>query len=254
MSTVRKKLYSREEYLALERAATTRSEYLNGEIFAMAGGTRRHCRIAANLVARTDEQLRETPCEVFGSDMRVKISTSGLYTYPDVTIACGELLFDDRAGDTLLNPRVIFEILSDTTEAYDRGKKFDHYRQIPSLMEYVLVSQDEALVERFVRQADGAWSLTVFRGCEAVLELESVGCRLSLADTYFKVSFDSDEESSAEGGDDLSRNRGASYEGSPGGSAGRRATRPERRYERQRQQPQRRQRLTRAVEIGRAHV
>lgn len=190
MSTAAKKRYTPQEYLALERAAEFKSQYLNGEILAMTGASREHCRIAANLVARTDEQLRDTQCEVFGSDMRVKVAATGLYTYPDATIACGELQFDDQVADTLLNPKVIFEVLSDSTEAYDRGKKFDHYRQIASLAEYVLVSQTEPLVERFVRQPDGSWRLAVFKGLDAVLDLEAVRACLSLTDVYFKVSFE----------------------------------------------------------------
>lgn len=190
MSTVQKKHYTPQEYLALERVAEFKSEYLRGEIFAMSGATRQHSLTASNLIREAGGQLRDKPCEVHGSDLRVKVSPTGLYTYPDVTIACGELQFDDQFRDTLLNPKVIFEVLSDSTEAYDRGKKFDHYRQIPSLTEYVLVSQTEPLIERYVRQSDGSWRLTVLRGLEAVLELETVPCRLKLADVYFKVSFE----------------------------------------------------------------
>ena len=192
MSTVQKKRYTPSEYLALDRAAEFKSEYLRGEIFAMAGASVQHCRIATNLVARTDEQLRETQCQAFGSDLRVKVSQTGLYTYPDTTIACGELQFEDQTADTLLNPKVIFEVLSESTEAYDRGKKFDHYRQVPSLTEYVLVSQTEPLVERFVRQPDHSWRLTVFKGPQAVLELETIPGRLPLAAVYAKVSFEAE--------------------------------------------------------------
>ena len=196
MSTVPQKRYTPAEYLALERAAEFKSEYFKGEIFAMAGATRQHCRISANVVIETGDQLRETPCEAFGSDMRVMVSATGLYTYPDVTIACGELRFEDEQVDTLLNPKVIFEVLSESTEAYDRGKKFDHYRQIATLTEYVLISQSEPLVERYVRQPDGSWRLTVLKGLDAMLELETVPCRLRLADMYFKVSFESEEKES----------------------------------------------------------
>jgi Uma2 family endonuclease len=194
MSTLPNRRYTPDEYLARERTAQVRSEYLAGEIFAMAGGSRQHGRIARNLIARLDEQLRNTPCEVFGSDMRVKVVRTGLYTYPDVTIACAELEFEDRDVDTLLNPRVIFEVLSDSTEAYDRGIKFDHYREIPSLTEYLLVAQAEPLIERLVRQPDASWRLTVFKGPDAVLALETVPCRLKLAEVYFKVSFGRDGE------------------------------------------------------------
>jgi len=189
MSTAANKRYTPEEYLNLERAAPWKSEYLDGEIFAMAGTSRQHVRIVRNLIARIDEQLRDTPCEVLGSDMRVKVSRTGLYTYPDTTIVCGELEFEDQKFDTLLNPKVVFEVLSESTEAYDRGKKFRHYGQIPTLAEYVLVSQTEPVVDRFVRQPDQSWRVITYQGLEAVLELESVPCRLRLEDVYFKVEF-----------------------------------------------------------------
>jgi Uma2 family endonuclease len=194
MSSVPKRRYTPDEYLALERRADFKSEYFKGEIFAMAGASRQHVRIATNVIARVDEQLRDTTCEIFGSDMRVRVSPTGLYTYPDASIACGELQFEDDTVDTLLNPKVIFEVLSDGTEAYDRGKKFDHYRQIASLAEYVIVSQREPLVERFTRQPDGAWRMTVLKGLESVLELESIRCRLNLRDIYFKVAFGDEAE------------------------------------------------------------
>jgi len=189
MSTAPKQRFTPQEYLALERAAASKSEYFGGEIFAMAGASREHSLIASNLVRELGDQLRETPCEVHGSDLRVKVAATGLYTYPDVTIACGELHFDDESNDTLLNPRVIFEVLSPSSEAYDRGKKFDHYRQMPALTEYVLVSQSEPLVERYVRQPDGSWRLTVFKGLAAAFDLESVPCRIALSDVYIKVAF-----------------------------------------------------------------
>ena len=192
MSTALKKRYTPEEYLALERAAEFKSEYFNGQIFARAGATRQHCRISANVVIEVGRQLRDTPCEVFGSDLRVKVAPTGLYTYPDATIAYGEQRFEDQELDILLNPKVIFEVLSKSTEAYERGKKFDHYRQIATLTESVLISQSEPLVERYVRQPDGSWRLTVLKGLDAMLELETVPCRLRLADMYFKVSFESE--------------------------------------------------------------
>jgi Uma2 family endonuclease len=184
--------YTPEEYLALERAAPFKSAYYRGEIFAMAATSRQHCRIGANLLARLGEQLRLTACEVFGSDLRVKVLPTGLYTYPDVTVACGQLKFEDQIADTLLNPRAIFEVLSKSPEAYDPGKRFDQYRQIPTLTEYARVWQAEPLVERFVRQPENSWRLTVCKGLEAVLELETVPCRLRLSDVYFKVGFEAE--------------------------------------------------------------
>ena len=193
MSTAAKERLTPAEYLARERKAEFRSEYFAGEMFAMAGTTRQHARIMTNLVSRADQQLRDTPCDVFGTDVRVKVAPTGLYSYPDVIIACGDVQYEDEVLDTLLNPRVIFEVLSPSTEAYDRGKKFDHYRQIPSLTEYVLVSQSEPLVERFSRQSKGTWQLTVLKGLETALQLESVPCRLPLAEIYFKVPFTESE-------------------------------------------------------------
>ncbi len=191
MSTVSRKSYTAAEYLALERAAEFKSEYFGGEIFAMAGVTREHSLIVSNLLRVVGGQLLQGPCEVHGTDLRVKVSPTGLYTYPDVIIACGELQFEEMIHDTLLNPKVIFEVLSDSTEAYDRGKKFGHYRQIPSLLEFILVSQNEPTIERYVREPDGSWRLTACKGLDAVLELEAVPCRLKLADVYFKISFES---------------------------------------------------------------
>ncbi len=192
MSTGLKKRYTPDEYLKLERAAEFKSQYFNGEIFAMSGATRQHCRVTTNLVSRMEQQLRDTPCEVLNSDMRVKVSPTGLYTYPDLSVVCGEPQFEDKVTDTLLNPKAIIEVLSDSTEAYDRGKKFGHYRQIASLMEYVLVSQTEPLMERYMRQTDGSWRLSVHKGMESECEFESIPCRLKLADVYFKVSFEAE--------------------------------------------------------------
>src|SRR5262249_30313647 len=137
-----------QEYLELERKAETKSEYLDGEMFAMTGVTREHSTIANNIIRELSTQLYERPCEVHGPDLRVKVSPSGLHSYPDLVVVCGELQFEDEHFDTLLNPLMIAEVLSDSTESYDRGKKFAHYRMIDSLQEYVLVSQTECRIER----------------------------------------------------------------------------------------------------------
>jgi Uma2 family endonuclease len=177
---------SPEEYLALERQAETKSEYLDGEIFAMTGASRRHNRLALNLAFALDTQLRENGCEVYVSDMRVKVAETGLYTYPDVAVACGEPQFEDAEVDTLLNPKVVVEILSKSTEGYDRGAKAEQYRALPSLAEYVLVSQDRIHVEHYLRQEDG-WLLTETDRREGSVHLPSVGARLTLADVYSRV-------------------------------------------------------------------
>lgn len=176
-----------EEYLAAERAAAWRSEYVAGEVVAMSGGSLRHNLVAGNVLASLHGQLRHRPCWVAGSDMRVKVSETGLFTYPDVVAVCGEARFDDGERDTLLNPTLIVEVLSRTTEAYDRGEKFAHYRRIESLAEYVLVSQKRVLVERFSRQSDGSWNLEAFEDLGGEVALPSIGGFLRLAEVYEKV-------------------------------------------------------------------
>lgn len=174
-----------EQYLALERKAETKSEYLNGEVFAMTGATREHNLIVLNVGASLHAQLRGRSCEAYIGDMRVRVSTTGLFTYPDVVVVCGEPDLDN-GFDTLLNPTLIVEVLSESTEDYDRGTKFAHYRTIPSLSEYVLVAQKEVHVEHFIRQADG-WLLTETSDLGDTVELPSIGCRLSLKDVYERV-------------------------------------------------------------------
>lgn len=177
-----------ELYLELERQSETRHEYFDGEVFAMSGGSMAHSRLAVNLCFHLSLQLVDRPCEVVNSDMRVKVQATELYTYPDVSVVCGEPLLEDNRQDTLLNPLVIIEVLSPSTEGYDRGVKFDHYRQIPSLMEYVLVSQTEVRVERYLRLPNGEWSLKVATGLAAELSLPSLQVSLKLSDVYHKVT------------------------------------------------------------------
>ena len=179
-----------QEYLALERKAEIKSEYLDGEIFAMAGVTREHSTIVNNIVTELTNQLKSRPCEVHGPDLRVKVSPTGLYTYPDISVICGEPQFEDEHFDTFLNPQVIIEVLSDSTESYDRGKKFANYRTLDSLREYVLVSQTEYRIERFYRQGQGNWIYSESTDPNGSIELTSVDCRLSLANVYDKVDFE----------------------------------------------------------------
>lgn len=180
------KHWTPEEYLARERASETKHEFFRGQVFAMAGGTHEHNLVAANLVRELGNALRRHPCLVYASDMRVKVEATGLYTYPDVTVLCGAPRFEDAARDTLLNPQVIFEVLSDSTESYDRGRKFEHYRKIPSLAEVALVSQHEVLVEHYARQADGAWVLREY-GAGQRLPLPALGCEIEVEEIYSKV-------------------------------------------------------------------
>lgn len=184
--------YTPEEYLAIERAAEERHEYVNGRIYALAGTSRAHSLIAGNLFGQIHQQLRGGPCEAHANDLRVKVSESGLYTYPDVVAACGDVRFEDAQNDTLLNPLMIVEVLSPTTEAYDRGEKFAHYRRLESLQEYVLVSQDRMRVERHVRRGE-EWVLTEYTDPDAVLDLPSINCRVTLRDIYDKVSLPDDD-------------------------------------------------------------
>ena len=189
MSTVPKPRYTPEEYLARERSALTKSEYYRGEIFAMAGATREHNLIVGNLIRTLGNQLLDRPCEVYPSDMRVKVIGSGLYTYPDVSVICGEPRFEDDQFDTLLNPTVLFEVLSDSTEKYDRGTKASQYRRIASLRELVLIAQDFPHVERHSRQPDGQWMLSDVFELEKSLELTSISVTLPLAEIYRGVTF-----------------------------------------------------------------
>jgi len=182
MSTASTRRLSPQEYLAQERKADFRSEYLRGEVFAMAGASYERTLIKDNLARKAGNQLEAGPCRVLTSDMRVKVAATGLYTYPDIAIVCDEPQFEDAALDTLLNPRALMEVLSDSTEKYDRGAKFGHYRQLPSLQEYILVAQDKPLVERYCRQPDGSWLLTVFDQMFQELGFTSIPVRIPLAE------------------------------------------------------------------------
>ena len=183
-----KPFLSPEEYLAIERESEIRSEYLDGEMFAMSGESRQHNLILTNLVRELSLQLKRRPCEVYTNDQRVRVPETGLYTYPDVVVVCGEPSFEDESVDTLLNPVLIVEVLSPTTEAYDRGKKFAGYRTIPTLAEYVLISQDKAHVEQFLRQVGGDWLFTATSGRERSVSLASIQCELALEEIYDKVA------------------------------------------------------------------
>jgi Uma2 family endonuclease len=181
-----------QEYLAMERQNEYKSEYLNGQVFAMAGASRWHNLIITNVVRELSTQLKKQPCEVYPSDMRVRIPRTGLYTYPDVTVVCGKPEFEDEHRDTLLNPMLIVEVLSPSTEAYDRGAKFGHYRKIESLQEYVLISQEKPLIERFLRQEGTSfWVLSEAEGLHTAIDLSSISGRLELAEVYEKVKFES---------------------------------------------------------------
>ncbi|MBI3948007.1 MAG: Uma2 family endonuclease [Armatimonadetes bacterium] len=180
---------SPEEYLAGERQAESKHEYVNGEVYAMAGASRLHNLIVSNLVRELGTRLKGKRCEVYPSDMRLQVEETGLYTYPDVMVVCARPRFPDGQRDTLLNPKVIIEVLSEATEANDRGWKWAHYRQLDSLVEYVMVAQDRHRVEHFVRQPDGTWVFREYRSLEDSLRPPSLGCEVPLAEIYYLVEF-----------------------------------------------------------------
>ncbi len=181
---------TREEYLAREEVAEGKSEYLSGEAFAMGGGTLSHALIQSNLVRRLGNALDGQPCRVMGPDMRVKVQDSGLYTYPDLSVVCGKAEIEEERGESLLNPVVLVEVLSATTELYDRSVKFEHYARIPSLRHYVLVAQHRAHIDLLSRGEDG-WILRAAAGLDAVLSLPSIDVELPLAEIYERVEFPS---------------------------------------------------------------
>jgi len=189
MSAIPKTKLTPEEYLEFERKSETKHEYFNGETVAMSGAKRNHNVIAWNIGGELRQKLKGKNCEAYPADMRVFVPETGLYTYPDLAVVCGEPKFKDNVFDTLLNPILLIEVLSDSTEGYDRGKKFQHYRSIESLQEYVLVSQEEARIEKYVRHGDGFWLLSEAVGVESEIEFASIECRVALAEVYDKIDF-----------------------------------------------------------------
>jgi Uma2 family endonuclease len=185
-----RRLFTPDEYLLIERGAEFKSEYLDGEIFAMSGATLPHNRIARNVLMEFDRQLADKPCEALGSDMRVGVTARGPYFYPDVTVVCGEPQLRDGTMDCLMNPTVIVEVLSPSTESYDRVQKFANYQQIGTLTDYLLIAQDEPRLEHYSRQSGGGWLLNTIRGPEGSLPLPSIGCDLQLSNVYRRVALD----------------------------------------------------------------
>jgi Uma2 family endonuclease len=189
MSTLTVTHVTPEEYLAAERLSETRSEYLDGGVYPMPGGTANHGRIVVNVATELALQLRERNCDVLVSDMKVRMPDSRKFFYPDVVVVCGELQFHDERKDIIMNPSLVIEVLSPSTEAFDRGAKFQAYRTVDSLKEYLLVAQDSLTVEQYVRNDDGSWKLTTVVGLESSLTLPSVECTLNLAEVYKRVEF-----------------------------------------------------------------
>lgn len=195
MSTIAKPPhYSIAEYLAREEQAPTKSEYYNGEIFAMAGATVRHNLISGNVFAYLHALLRNQDCRPYGSDLRIKVEQLGLFTYADTVVVCGEVQPADDDPHCTTNPRVIIEVLSRSTEAYDRGKKFRFYQQIATLQEYILIAQDEPVIERFTRAENDKWIISTAEGLQAWLEFDSIHCRVALQNIYESVHFGPEAE------------------------------------------------------------
>lgn len=183
-----KQYITEQEYIKFERASIGKHEYFDGQIYAMTGASRIHNLIAGNTLAMLHSQLRKKPCEIFPSDMRVKVTRTGLYTYPDLVIICGKPEFTDDILDTIINPLVLIEILSPSTERYDRGMKSQSYRTIETLQDYILIAQDQYHVEHYSRQNSGQWLLQEAIGRESALTIRSIECTLALGDVYEKVA------------------------------------------------------------------
>jgi Uma2 family endonuclease len=191
MSSLPATYLSPAEYLEIERRAECKSEYYRGEMFAMAGASLRHALIVSNLVRELSLRLKGRPCGAFSTDLRLQVSPTGLYTYPDLMVICGDAQYADNRKDTVQNPVVIIEVLSDSTRDYDRGRKFQHYRALASLQEYLTVEQDAVHVEHWSRQRSGQWLLSEFEKREDSVRLDSIACVLPLTEIYDKVEWDS---------------------------------------------------------------
>jgi Uma2 family endonuclease len=189
MSSQRTTLLTPEEYLEIERRAERKSEYFQGEMFAMAGASYAHVVIVGNLGRELGNRLEAGPCSVSLSDLRLRVAPNGLYTYPDVMVICGGPEFADDRTDTVVNPILIVEVLSESTQAYDRGKKFEQYRTLPSLREYLLVAQDAPRIEQWIRQPDDNWLRAETSGRDASIQLVSVDCLLPLTRIYNKIEW-----------------------------------------------------------------
>lgn len=185
-----KQIYSLEEYIELEKSTDEKFEFWNGNVWSMAGASPNHNRIVQNLNIEVGLQLREKGCESFPSDMRIKVPAYPPYRYPDLTALCGEAEFENLLGqDLLVNPQLIVEVLSDSTEAFDRGDKFSYYKSIKSFTEYLLVAQHRPHVSQFIKHGDGFWINLEFNDLTEIVELKSVPCKLALSDIYRNVSF-----------------------------------------------------------------
>lgn len=181
-----------QQYFALEETAEMKHEYYRGSIYAMTGASARHNLIVANMIAMLHGQLRGSPCRVFPSDLRLKVEQTGLYTYPDISVICGTISFDEGRQDTVVNPTILIEVLSPSTENYDRGQKFEHYRTIRTLQEYIVVAQDRVHIEQYIRQDEHRWLLVDFLAVDQTVEIGAINCTLPLESVYEYVTFGSE--------------------------------------------------------------
>ena len=184
------KKISSQEYLEIERKAQFKSEFYNGEMFALAGASFIHNKISSNIHISIGGQLKNKNCGIYQSDLKVKEQTSGLFTYPDLVVICGEPEFYDNGKDVVLNPTVIMEILSPSTENYDRGFKFELYRKLKSLKDFFLVSQEKVFIEHYSKNTDNSWTLNEYNNKEQSIIIKSIDCNLKLEDVYYKVNFE----------------------------------------------------------------
>jgi len=191
MSSQPKSFLTPEEYLEQERRAEYKSEYFRGEVFAMAGASERHGVIVANLMRDLGVQLKERPCKVYAGDLRLQVTPTGLYTYPDVMVICGPVQFADKQRDTVLNPVVLIEVLSGSTQDYDRGRKFQHYRSLPSLMEYLTVAQDEPHLEQWSRKYEDTGLFVEYNNLSQSIPLAAIDCVLPMSEIYRKIDWTS---------------------------------------------------------------
>lgn len=193
MSALPKQRLTVADYFAIERDSQIKHEYLDGEIYMMSGASRDHERIVSDVDTSLNNQLRERGCEVFGSNMRVEADASAFF-YADLLVVCGEAQFGAQGGlDTLRNPNVIIEVLSPSTETFDRGVKFQRYQRLESLQTYVLIAQNKPIVEVYTRQTNGKWLYALAQGMDATVTLDSIGCMLPLSEVYRRVTFEPDD-------------------------------------------------------------
>ncbi len=186
----KKLFYSKEEYLKMEAAADYKSEYYNGEIFAMSGGSLNHSKICFNLNRRVGEAIDNKDCHGFESNMKLAIAKVNSYVYPDLMVVCGDVELAENTSDVITNPVLIIEVLSPSTESFDRGLKFEYYRTIPSLKEYVIISQDKPKTESFFKQTDTIWQYTVTEGLNKTLVFQSLDYEIALQEIYHKIRID----------------------------------------------------------------